>query len=221
MVFTCRGSCEQRFVALTAKFVVTLHDGGHVGEGRGGREEGELQRIQHPPQHGCPIDRKWDFKKGTVNASCLAHVVKVSCIKPSASLNDSSPLTWQPALSTAAESGWQLLCRSSRLSPSSHPQTHSHRGLEAILHTMTTHESSLIPRNWFLDQDYQPHSKGFSYQGFRLVVYDNLRSVHTCTRLAVSSAWVVDSKDWITRSPCMRHQRESSKNVLWFLIVLL
>ena len=58
MVFTCRGSCEQRFVALTAKFVVTLHDGGHVGEGRGGREEGELQRIQHPPQHSCPIDKE-------------------------------------------------------------------------------------------------------------------------------------------------------------------
>ena len=45
MLFTCRGSCEQRFVALTAKFVVTLHDGGHVGKGRGGRQEGELQRI--------------------------------------------------------------------------------------------------------------------------------------------------------------------------------
>ena len=126
------------------------------------------------------------------NASCLAYV-KVNCIKPSASLNDSSPLTWQPALSTAAESGWQLLCTRSRPSPSSHPQTHSRRGWEAILHTMTTHESSLIPRNWFLDQDYQPHSKGCSYQGFRLVVYDNLRSVHTCTRLAVSFAWVVDS----------------------------
>ena len=45
ILFTCRGSCEQRFVALTAKFVVTLHDGGHVGKRRGGREEGELQRI--------------------------------------------------------------------------------------------------------------------------------------------------------------------------------
>ena len=58
ILFTCRGSCEQRFVAHTAEFVVTLHDGGHVGKGRGGREEGELQRIQHPSQHGCPINRE-------------------------------------------------------------------------------------------------------------------------------------------------------------------
>ena len=32
--------------------MVTLHDWDHVGVGRGGREERELQRIEHPPQHG-------------------------------------------------------------------------------------------------------------------------------------------------------------------------
>ena len=71
--------------------MVTLHDGGRVGEGRGGREEGELKRIQHPPQHGCPIDKEISGRELS-NASCLAYV-KVNCIKPSTSLNDSSPLT--------------------------------------------------------------------------------------------------------------------------------
>ena len=32
--------------------MVTLHDWDHVGVGREGWEEGELQNIEHPPQHG-------------------------------------------------------------------------------------------------------------------------------------------------------------------------
>ena len=102
-------------------------------------------------------------------------------------------LTWQPALSTAAENGWQLLCTRSRLSPSSHPQTHSHRGWEDILHAMATHISlTTFPENPLHDQDYQLHSQGFSYriiETFQAGCPWRFETVLPCARLPVSFVW--------------------------------
>jgi len=65
LLFTCCGSCKKRFVFCSPQLVITLHNWDYMGMGRGGREEGELQRIKHPPQNGGSTSKEREGgKKG-------------------------------------------------------------------------------------------------------------------------------------------------------------
>lgn len=63
ILFTCCGSCKKRFVLCSPQLVITLHNWDNMGMGRGGWEEGELQRIKHPPQHGGSTSKKREGRK--------------------------------------------------------------------------------------------------------------------------------------------------------------